>query len=449
MDRPVSLGLSLRYGAGYAGIAIVTQTVLVWLAYFYAPPAEAGLPSLLPIAWVGAAMLVGRAVDAVSDPLVAAWSDATRSRLGRRRPFMLLGALPLAVTFALLWWPPMALSTTALAVYLAVMVSLFLLFFTVYTAPYLALLPELGRTRAERVGLATWQAVFQILGLAVAMVGSGFLIEQFGFGGMGLALAALSLLTFLITALGVPEAPSSSSQPPSLGVVESALLTLRNGPYVHYVLSHVLFWIGLNAVVVGAPYFVTVMMGGSEADASVALALTFVVAVLCFPFMGRLSNRRGLKWTMQVSMVALAAALLLWGLVGRWPGPVGAFGQGLIVFAVAGVGVAGLFVLPNAMVAEIADYDERLHGMRREAMFFGVQGFLVKTAMGLSSYGTTWLLETFGYTGERALGLVFLGPLAALFVLAGIAVLSGYREDVVRGETGVPYQTTPPASSRI
>src|SRR5690606_42075229 len=80
---------------------------------------------------------------------------------------------------------------------------------------------------------------------------------------------------------------------------------------------------------------------------------------------------------------------------------------------------------------------------------FGVQGFLVKTAMGLSSFGTTWLLETFGYTGERALGLVFLGPLAALFVLAGIAALSGYRADVVRGETGVPYQTIPPASSRI
>ncbi|MFS8543886.1 MAG: hypothetical protein LOD91_08615, partial [Limnochordales bacterium] len=60
MERPaVSLGLSLRYGAGYAGIAIVTQTVLVWLAYFYAPPEEAGLPALLPIAWVGAALLAG------------------------------------------------------------------------------------------------------------------------------------------------------------------------------------------------------------------------------------------------------------------------------------------------------------------------------------------------------------------------------------------------------
>ncbi|OUM97720.1 MAG: hypothetical protein BAA04_08375 [Firmicutes bacterium ZCTH02-B6] len=448
MDRPLSLGLSLRYGAGYAGIAIVTQTVLVWLAYFYAPPAEAGLPALLPIAWVGTAMLVGRVVDAVSDPLVAAWSDATRSRLGRRRPFMLLGALPLAVSFMLLWWPPAGWEAGTLAAYLGIMVSLFLLFFTVYTAPYLALLPELGRTRPERVALATWQAVFQIFGLAIAMVGSGFIVEQFGFGGMGVALGALALLTFLITALGVRETPGDIHTP-APGVSESVVLTLRNRPYLHYVFSHVLFWIGFNAVVVAAPYFVTVMMGGAEADASVALALTFAVAVACFPFIGRVSSRWGLKWTMNVCMLALAIALLLWGLVGRWPVPLGTFAQGLVVFAVAGLGVAGLFVLPNAMVAEVADYDERLHGMRREAMFFGVQGFLVKTAMGLSSFGTTWLLETCGYTGERAEGLVLIGPLAAAFVLAGMAVLAGYREDVVRGDTRGASQTRPPASSRI
>lgn len=448
MGRPVSLGLSLRYGAGYAGIAVVTQTVLVWLAYFYAPPAEAGLPALVPIGWVGIAMLVGRVVDAISDPLVAAWSDATRSRLGRRRPFMLAGAVPLAVTFALLWWPPAGLAPGPMALYLGAMVSLFLIFFTVYTAPYLALLPELGRTRAERVGLATWQAVFQIAGLAIAMVGSGLLIDRFGFGGMGVALATFSLATYLITALGVQE-PSSNAAPPGPGVLESVGLTLRNRPYAKYVASHVLFWIGFNAVVAAAPYMVTVVMGGSEGDASLALALTFVVAVLCFPLLGRLSNQRGLKWSMQVCMAALAGALVLWGLVGRLPGPLDGFAQGLFVFAVAGIGVAGLFVLPNAMVAEIADYDERLHGLRREAMFFGVQGFLVKAAMGISSFLTTALLETLGFSGDQPWGLVLLGPLAAAFVLAGMGVLAGYNEAEVRGEATAVRQTRPPHSSRM
>ncbi|MFS8665348.1 MAG: MFS transporter [Limnochordales bacterium] len=446
MERPaVSLGLSLRYGAGYAGIAIVTQTVLVWLAYFYAPPEEAGLPALLPIAWVGAALLAGRVVDALADPLVGAWSDATRTRLGRRRPFLLLGAWPLAVTFVALWFPPTGWAPLGRAVYLGVMVSLFLFFFTVYTAPYLALLPELARTRTARVALATWQAVFQIAGLAVAMVGSGFVIERLDFGGMGLVLGALALATFLITALGVPEPPGQHA--PTPGAIQSALLTLRNRAFVYYVVSHVLFWFGFNAVVVAAPYLVTVLMGGSEADASIALAVAFGVAVMGFPFIGRLSRRRGLKVTMQLSMLALAAALLLWGTVGRWPVPVDPYWQGLAVFAVAGLSVAGLFVLPNAMVAEIADYDQRLHGMRREAMFFGVQGLLVKAAMGLSSFAVTGLLETWGFTGDAPWGLVALGPLAALFVLAGAWVLGGYPEDVVRAAEAP--QTTPPASSRM
>src|SRR5690625_1958503 len=106
MGRSVSLGLALRYGKGYVGIAMVTQTMLLWLAYFYSPPPEAGLPTLLPVAWVGWAILVGRIVDGLADPLVGAWSDATRSPLGRRRPFLLWGALPLALTFAALWWRP-------------------------------------------------------------------------------------------------------------------------------------------------------------------------------------------------------------------------------------------------------------------------------------------------------------------------------------------------------
>jgi len=448
----VTLGLSLRYGAGYAGIAVVTQTVLVWLAYFYAPPVETGMAALVPIRWVGIAVLVGRIVDAVSDPLVGAWSDATRNRLGRRRPFLIYGAWPLAATFVALWFPPPGLGPLATTLYLGLMVSLFLFFFTVYTAPYLALLPELARTRAERVGLATWQAAFQIAGLTVAVVGSGPLIERYGFGGMGVALGVMSLASFLVTAWGVPEPPGE--HPPTPGLVSSVLLTLRNRPFVHYVTCQVLAWIGFNAGIIGVPYSVTVLMGGTEADASVALAIAFAVAVAAFPLLGLISQRRGLKWTLQAALLVLAFALSLSGLVGRLPVPLTPFAQGLVAYVLAGAGTAGMFVIPNAMMAEIADFDQRLHGTRREAMFFGVQGLLTKAAMGLSSYGATWLLQTGGFSVERPWGLVALGPAAAVCILLGVAALAGYDEEAVRGPAarataGGQSHTTPPASSRM
>lgn len=445
MKHPVSLGMSLRYGTGYIGIALVTQTMLLWLAYFYAPPPEAGLPTLLPVVWVGYALLFARIVDGVADPIVGAWSDGTRNALGRRRPFMLFGAVPLALTFAALWWSPFGLSQTGRMVYLTVTVSAFLFFFTVYTAPYLSLLPELADNREDRVRLATWQGVAQIVGLGIAMIGSGLLIDRFGFPAMGISLAVIALITYFIPALTIKEPPHEHAATP--GVITSVRMTLKNGPFVYYVASHLLFWIGFNAVIVAAPYLVTVIMGGSEADTALALAAAFVVAVLTFPFIGRLSAIRGLKFTMLLSMGALVLALGLWGFVGRLDIPLPVFWQGMLVFVVAGFSVGGLFVIPNALVAEIVDYDEKLTGMRREAIFFGVQGLLVKLAMGVSTFGATQLLESGGFTGGRAAGVSWIGPLAAIFVLLGALVFRGYPESAMRG--AAPVQTTPPASSKI
>ena len=119
---------------------------------------------------------------------------------------------------------------------------------------------------------------------------------------------------------------------------------------------------------------------------------------------------------MMVSMGALVLALILWGLVGRWPGGITTFWQGMLVFITAGFSIGGLFVVPNALVAEIVDYDEHLTGMRREAMFFGVQGFLVKIAMGLSTFAATQLLQLGGFSVEQSAGVSWLGPLAAVFV---------------------------------
>ncbi len=89
-------------------------------------------------------------------------------------------------------------------------------------------------------------------------------------------------------------------------------------------------------------------------------------------------------------------------------------------------------LVPNAVVVVIVDYDEHVTGMRREAMFFGVQGLLVKIAMGLSTFVATQVLELGGFSLEKSFGVQWLGPLAALFVAAGMAVFAGYPEDEVR-----------------
>src|SRR5690606_8695796 len=167
----------MLYGSGYLGIALTTYIVSTWVTYAYAPPAGRGLEPLLPVGLVGIAVAIGRVVDAVADPLVGLWSDGARTRWGRRRPFIVAGAPLLALSFWLLWTAPPAWSDAVTFAYLAIVLSLFFFFFTVVVAPYLALLPEISRDRRQRLQLAGWQAAFNVIGVVIAGLAAGPLIE--------------------------------------------------------------------------------------------------------------------------------------------------------------------------------------------------------------------------------------------------------------------------------
>src|SRR5690606_26163850 len=152
-------------------------------------------------------------VDAVADPLVGLWSDGARTRWGRRRPFIVAGAPLLALSFWLLWTAPPAWSDAVTFAYLAIVLSLFFFFFTVVVAPYLALLPEISRDRRQRLQLAGWQAAFNVIGVVIAGLAAGPLIEAWGFAGMGLALAAVALPFLLAPAAAVRERPGAVEEP--------------------------------------------------------------------------------------------------------------------------------------------------------------------------------------------------------------------------------------------
>jgi len=139
------------YPVAYLGISVLMQSLVSWYSYFYAPPGDNPyhLSPLTPIALVGIAMIIGRVVDAVSDPLVAYWSDNSRSQFGRRKPFLIFGAAPLVLSYVLLWFPPKNFESQINFIYLTAMLSFYFIFFTIYVAPYLALLPEISKEPDE------------------------------------------------------------------------------------------------------------------------------------------------------------------------------------------------------------------------------------------------------------------------------------------------------------
>lgn len=420
--------LGIKYGIGNLGVALLTQVVVQWVTYFYAPPVERGLVTLLPMALIGAAMVIGRIVDAVSDPLVGVWSDNSRHKGGRRLPFIKYGMLPLAISFMLIWIP-LGESQIFRFIYLSAVLSSFFFFYTVVVAPYLALLPELAESSQERTKLSAWQAGFNIVGLAIAMVGSAWLIERFGFKAMGLVLGVVALLAFAVPAFTVQERRQEMTEPEGLWV--SMKLTLQNKPFLYYLISQLLLWFGFNMTMIAIPYVVTVLMDLDEGAVGLILGVALIISVLSFPLVVSLSTRQGYKKTLIITMTMQGLVLGGLGFVGLWPGEVPVFWQGLITVALAGFPLAGFFIIPNAMLAELTDYDYALTGKRREAIYFGVQGLILKSAIGLSSLILTFVLQRYGFSVANPLGVRISGPLAGLFVLMGVAVLCFYPQDTV------------------
>src|SRR5690625_266103 len=222
------------YALGYLGIAVLTQTTVKWYQYYYAPPElnEHGLTVLVPITFIGLAMIIARIVDGIADPVVAYFSDKSKHPRGRRVPYVLYGAVPLAVTFILIWFPPIPYESIINLVYLTVILALFFTFFTVVVTPYLALIGELTETKQERVTLTTMQGITQVIGVIIAEACSVLIISSYNFKIMRVTFGILSLITIILTPLFVKK--KNNDEPHTFSIFQSLKLTLKNKNFIFY-----------------------------------------------------------------------------------------------------------------------------------------------------------------------------------------------------------------------
>ncbi len=419
------------YGTGSGGFSLIDRVLITWLFYYYITSPIEGVEALMPPFAFGIIMFLGRAIDAVADPVIARWSDNHKGRLGRRMPFMLFSGAAYAAVFVALFYPPVAETSAVNTVYLAVLLGVYFTLFTAYVCPYLALLPELARSTKDRVDLATFRAVFMLLGVGIALIGSGILIGMIGFHGMVWIMAALGMI-LLYLPLIIKERDYAEAEPATLGLIEAITTTFKNHAFVIYLVGNVTFWLGFNIITLNLPLYVTVLLGGTEDEVSIFFGLAFVVALLFFPVVNIISKKVGLKAVMMFALIAFVVLLPLFFALGQ---PV--FGLtpeifGYVVMTLVGLPLAVIFIIPDAIVAEVSDMEEKLSGQRREAMYFGAQGFILKLALGLSTIITGALLQLFGSTAAEPLGIQLTGPISALFILIGVLVFSRYPEKEVR-----------------
>ena len=397
----------------YALIALGSTTIWSvlsgWLLYFYMPP---GRIPLVPVALYGVVIFTTRMVEAVIAPPIGYLSDHTRSRWGRRLPFMFASALPMLVFFVLVWTPPVKTESAWNLVYLGVVMLLYKITSSLHQIPYRALLPELALTDPHRVRISAWYAGFQLAGMTLGGF-AGLVIENLGYVMAALIFASVMLPLFYLPFLVLRERSGRQiAVAERLDFWKSFSVTLRNRAFLVYTPTWALYWSTTTFVQAAIPFIATELCLLTRADTIYFYIPAVLASLACYPVVTWLSNRLG-KWRVYTGSL-FASAVVLPGLLLIGHGLPGSLKtQGVIWTILEAIVVSGAVVLSPVFAAEITDHDARLTGQRREGVYYATWGLLdhVVTGAALALLPLLLLLgrshsDPHGPLGVRMVGVV-------------------------------------------
>lgn len=374
----------------------------------------------------GGLWLVGRLWDAINDPIVGSLSDRLDSRWGRRRPFLLLGAVPFALTFFLMFVVPPFESRSALVVYFGVVFLLYDTLYTIVNVPYLALVPELAEGYDDRSSLTGWRIAFSFLAQLVTAGGFKLLAEHVftpWFGGgpeairMGYALAAglwaLSMaLPLVVLALTIREPEETRPVQSPIRPVKDFKEVFRNKPFRLAALIYLLcFTTGDIILIVFVRYLIDYVQLKPGLD-NLVLALVLGTSLLSIPFVLALMRRTDKRTAYLIGIGFMVGVLLVGAFM-----PVGGGNRIFLGVVPAGIGFAAMSIIPWAIVADVVEVDELQTGERREGLYTGYLVFLRKFATGVLVFGVGQLLSATGYISSNTGSLFIEQPAAALDVM--------------------------------
>jgi GPH family glycoside/pentoside/hexuronide:cation symporter len=385
----------------------------------------------------GVAVMIGKLWDAVTDPMMGYLSDRTRTRWGRRRPYLLFGAVPLLLSMWFFFTSPGIdpANQIALTVWATVALMMLNTAYTVINIPYSSLTPELTDDYHERTSLNGYRFGFAVFGTIRAP--PRFCHRRRasdpggGFSAVGLILGTVMAVTALATFLSVREKDHSNTEIPKEGFFATYLAVFRNKPYLLVLGTYALNLTALNFLQ-GILVYYTKYIYGNESITTPAMVILLLVAMVCIPVSVFLSKKVGKKLTYQISFGVLASACALIYLFGEALGE--RFFLAMMVYA--GIGIGFGYVAPWAMVPDTIEYDAVMTGKRKEGSFYGMWTFASKVGQSLSMLISGAVLSAGGYVVDAAQthaakGAIklLIGPMPVVVLVAAIVLIQFYPLD--------------------
>jgi GPH family glycoside/pentoside/hexuronide:cation symporter len=378
----------------YAPPAFALGAPLFFVQFFFLKFATDVL--LLAPALIGLIFAVGRLWDAAIDPVVGLWSDRTRTRLGRRRPFM-LAAIPIqVVTFLMLWIPPQGWSETATVAWLVVALFGFYLGFSFYGIPHFALGAELADDYHDRSRVYGTRSAAFMLGLIPAFAGVQLVsnADDPRTAALWIAVAGVVIITVVLAIpLGVRERPEFQSMESSSSL--RSILDVLQSPNARRLLTvQFIESLGLGVLGVLGPYLAQYVL--KRPDLIAALPGVYTACLLAsIPLWVMASRRFGKRQMWRVSMTGVALSFGAMFFAAEHVGP-------LLALLVVG----GLFAgcggpIGASMLADVIDADELATGKRKEGAYTAAFTFAFQVGSGITVALVGVALELSGFRANQ------------------------------------------------
>ena len=420
-SQALPLSLRIGFGAGDFAFNLFWTGASLFLLYYYTdvmglPPVQAGLVYFLAMV-----------LDAISDPLMGALADRTRTKWGRYRPYLIFGAIPLALSYPLAYWSA-GLEGAALFAWALLTHALFRTLYTVVTIPYTSLQARVTSDPNARSTLAAWRVIGAATGGLTVAFATPVLVALVSFRNaetswiaVASAWALLSLLLIAICLRFVKEPAIADDEPIPASFFNdfgSFLRTLRhNLPLVQILAVVIIGSVAGTMFAKNILYFFKYNLG-APSWASIALVVPAATMLIGAPFWTKVSQRIGKRETLIACCLLGSAGYLVFFL-----NPSLDPAASVAIMIGIGLAAAGNSVMFWAILPDTIEYGEAKTGNRHEAKVFGVAMFAMKSALGINALLLGWLLDVSGYVANQVQGqetLTAIKTIMTMFPMAGV-----------------------------
>lgn len=376
----------MMYSLMSLGVATPAEAVAGIIAFYIVDVKN------LPAEWFATFWFFYTIYNAINNPMLGYMSDRTRSRWGRRIPYVLFGGLPYAAAFALLFTAPFdgRENPVGLLTYFGLAIVIWETCYTAFATGYYGLLPEMFGDYRERTDVAAKMNIFQTVALVLGAAMPPLLADILGWSGMATALAVISVIAIYA---GYPALFERADLKTDTGFpfMQALKYTFANRSYLTAAGAQMMRFVATGTLQTGILFYLKYSLKVDESLATVILGIAFVVAMFSlYPWRNWVANKLDSRRTLM-----LANAIMILGIVPMGFSPSINFTYAAAV--ILGVGLGGLVLIGDIIMAEVVDEDEVKTGHQRAGMYFGMSGFLITLSGLIVSSVFGLVMPAFGY----------------------------------------------------